>query len=110
MHSQPVYNTALRILRNESDAAEVMQDTLLKYLSGGVRSSNPAQAAAWLRTTCIRKAIDLLRSHKKDPVFVDADSLDVEASGASVCRYKALNGAPLKTKFDVSRGSKLISM
>ena len=38
------------------------------------------------------------------------ESLDVEASGASVCRYKALNGAPLKTKFDVSRGSKLISM
>ena len=78
IHSQPVYNTALRILRNESEAAEVMQDTLLKYLSGGVRSAGPAQEAAWLRTTCIRKAIDLLRSHKKDPVFVDADSLKEE--------------------------------
>jgi RNA polymerase sigma-70 factor (ECF subfamily) len=78
MHSQPVYNTALRILRNESEAAEVMQDTLLKYLSGGVRSAHPAQAAAWLRTTCIRKAIDLLRSHRKDPAFVDALSLAEE--------------------------------
>lgn len=75
IHSQPVYNTALRILRNESDAAEVMQDTLLKYLSAGVRSANPAQAAAWLRTTCIRKSIDRLRSRRKDPAFVDAGSL-----------------------------------
>lgn len=38
------------------------------------------------------------------------ESLDVEASGASVCRYKAVDGAPLKTHFDVSRGSKLISL
>jgi RNA polymerase sigma-70 factor (ECF subfamily) len=75
IHSVPVYNTALRILRDESDAAEVMQDTLLRYLSGGIRSQSPAQASAWLRTTCIRKAIDRLRSRKKDPVFLDADKL-----------------------------------
>lgn len=75
IHSTPVYNTALRILQNESDAAEVMQDTLLKYLSGGIRSGSPAQASAWLRTTCIRKSIDRLRSRKKDPVFLDADEL-----------------------------------
>ena len=36
----------LRILRDESDAAEVMQDTLLRYLSGGIRSQGPAQASA----------------------------------------------------------------
>lgn len=75
IHSVPVYNTALRILRNESDAAEVMQDTLLKYLSGGVQSGSQAQAAAWLRTTCIRRAIDRLRARRKDPVFVDVDIL-----------------------------------
>ena len=75
IHSTPVYNTALRILQDPSDAAEVMQDTLLKYLSGGVRSQSPAQASAWLRTTCIRKAIDRLRARRKDPVFVDVDIL-----------------------------------
>ena len=75
IHSVPVYNTALRILRNESDAAEVMQDTLLRYLSGGVQSGSQAQAAAWLRTTCIRRAIDRLRARRKDPVFVDVDIL-----------------------------------
>ncbi|MBP5483731.1 MAG: sigma-70 family RNA polymerase sigma factor [Bacteroidales bacterium] len=74
-HSRVVYNTALRILGNEADAAEVMQDTLLKYLSGGVRSGSEAQAAAWLRTTCIRKSIDRLRSNNKYPAFVNADDL-----------------------------------
>ena len=78
MHSKAVYNTALRILRDPSEAAEVMQDTLLRYLTAGLRSANPAQAAAWLRTTCIRKAIDLLRLRRKDPVFVDVESLAEE--------------------------------
>ena len=78
MHSKAVYNTALRILRDPSEAAEVMQDTLLRYLTAGLRSANPAQAAAWLRTTCIRKAIDRLRHRRKDPVFVDVESLAEE--------------------------------
>ena len=78
MHSKAVYNTALRILRDPSEAAEVMQDTLLRYLTAGLRSANPAQAAAWLRTTCIRKAIDCLRHRRKDPVFVDVESLAEE--------------------------------
>ena len=74
-HSKAVYNTALRILRDSAQAEEVMQDTLLKYLAGGVRSGSQAQAGAWLRTTCIRKAIDRLRARRRGPVFVDTDSL-----------------------------------
>ena len=78
-HSQPLYNAALRILRNRADAEEVMQDTLLKYLSLGVRSASDAQAAAWLRTTCVRRSIDLLRARKKDLVFEDVEAaVDVE--------------------------------
>jgi len=75
IHSRAVFNTALRILGNEADAAEVMQDTLLKYLQGGVRIGSEAQAAAWLRTTCIHKSIDRLRAKNKYPVFVNADEL-----------------------------------
>lgn len=74
-HNRAVYNTALRILGNEADAAEVMQDTLLKYLSGGVRSGSEAQAAAWLRTTCIHKSIDRLRARNKYPVFINAEDI-----------------------------------
>ena len=38
------------------------------------------------------------------------ESLEVEASGASTCRYKAVDNAALKTKFDVSRGSRVVSL
>ncbi len=38
------------------------------------------------------------------------ESLEVEASGASTCRYKAVDNAALKTKFDVSRGSRVASL
>jgi len=76
IHSRALYNTALRILHDSAQAEEVMQDTLLKYISKGVRSETPAQAAAWLRTTCIRRSIDLVRARRKDPVFLALDSED----------------------------------
>lgn len=38
------------------------------------------------------------------------ESIEVEASGASTCRYKAVDGAALKTKFDISRGSRVSSL
>ena len=38
------------------------------------------------------------------------ESLEVEATGASVCRYKAVDGAPLKTQLDCSRGARIISL
>lgn len=77
-HSKAVYNTALRILRDSAQAEEVMQDTLLKYLSGGVKSASDAQAAAWLRTTCVRKSIDRLRAIRRGQVFMDTSLLPAE--------------------------------
>ncbi|MBQ8021584.1 MAG: RNA polymerase sigma factor [Bacteroidales bacterium] len=69
MHSKPLYNAALRILHDCAEAEEVMQDTLLKYIRQDIRSATPAQAAAWLRTSCIRAAIDRLRARKHDPLW-----------------------------------------
>ena len=64
-HSKALYNTALRIVHDEALAEEIMQDSLMKYISKGVHSASDAQAAAWLRTTCIRMGIDALRRRKK---------------------------------------------
>lgn len=76
IHSKPLYNTAKRILRDSEEAEEVMQDTLLKYITGGVISDSPAQASAWLRTTCVHMAIDRLRRRRREPSTVDLFSLD----------------------------------
>ena len=64
-HSRALYNTALRIVRDPAEAEEIMQDTLMRYIQRGVRSATPAQAAGWLRTTCVRMCIDALRRRKK---------------------------------------------
>lgn len=64
-HSKAIYNTALRIVRDSAEAEEIMQDTLMRYIDRGVHSATPAQAASWLRTTCIRMSIDALRRRNR---------------------------------------------
>lgn len=38
------------------------------------------------------------------------ESLEVEATGASECRYKAVGDKPIQTKLNMSRGTKIVSM
>lgn len=75
-HSTAVYNTALRIIRDSSEAEEIMQDTLMRYIQKGVRSATSAQAAGWLRTTCIRLSIDHLRRKKRSLEITDSLPLE----------------------------------
>ena len=64
-HSKAVFNTALRIVRDPAEAEEIMQDTFMRYFSKGVPGLSEAKKAAWLRTTCIRMGIDVLRRRKR---------------------------------------------
>ena len=78
-HSRALYNTALRIVRNPAEAEEIMQDSLMRYIQKGVRSASDAQAASWLRTTCVRMSIDTLRRRKKGlDTFLDMPVEEVE--------------------------------
>ena len=79
IHSKAVYNTALRIVRDPAEAEEIMQDTFMKFFSKGVPGLSEPKKAAWLRTTCIRMGIDVLRRRKKGlDLFVDRMPEDVE--------------------------------
>ena len=71
-HHGRLYNIAWRILRDSDDAEEVMQDTILKYVtrSGAVSLSGP-QESAWLARTCIRASIDRLRERHRRDVFLE---------------------------------------
>lgn len=66
-HHQRLYNMAWRILRDSDEAEEVMQDTILKFVSEERDFTSGAQVSAWLARTCIRAAIDRLRKrHRRD--------------------------------------------
>ena len=71
-HHRRLYNISLRILRDSDEAEEVMQDTIMKYITSPGSFSSSAQVSAWLARTCIRASIDRLRRrHTRDAFLED---------------------------------------
>ena len=66
-YGKRLYNTALRITLSSSEAEEIMQETLIRFLTG---SRSPDDEWAWLRRMCINRSIDFLRREKR---FVNID-------------------------------------
>lgn len=77
-HHRRLYNISLRILRDSGEAEEVMQDTLLKYLSAPDGFDSPARVSAWLARTCIRASIDRLRRRQRRNLFLKDYALQEE--------------------------------
>ena len=71
-HHRRLYNISLRILRDSDEAEEVMQDTIMKYITSPGSFSSSAQVSAWLARTCVRASIDRLRRrHTRDAFLED---------------------------------------
>ena len=71
-HHRRLYNISLRILRNSDEAEEVMQDTIMKFVSAPQRTfGSGAQVSAWLARTCIRASIDRLRRRHREEAFLE---------------------------------------
>ncbi len=70
-HHQRLYNISLRILRDSDEAEEVMQDTILKFVSTDGKFGSEAQVSAWLARTCIRASIDRLRKRQRREAFLE---------------------------------------
>ena len=66
-YGKRLYNTALRITLSSNEAEEIMQETLIRFLTG---SRRPDDEWAWLRRMCINRSIDFLRREKR---FVNID-------------------------------------
>ena len=77
-HHRRLYNISLRILRDSGEAEEVMQDTLLKFLSDPDGFDSPARVSAWLARTCIRASIDRLRRRQRRDLFLKDYALQEE--------------------------------
>ncbi len=77
-HYRRIFNISLRIVESSADAEEIMQDTLLKYISNQPEGLNDAQESAWLARTAIRKSLDWLRSKKREAAFLHEAALAAE--------------------------------
>ncbi len=78
-HAQRLYGTSLRITGDSALAEEIMQDTILKFITSGVRTGDEGQTGAWLSRTCIRKSIDALRKRRREKLFLDEYSAEAES-------------------------------
>ena len=104
-HARRLFNTSLRIIRDSGEAEEIMQDTILKFITLDIVPGDPAQVAAWLSRTCIRKSIDAVRKKRREKLFLDEyagevseyadDTTTVDVPQMSVSNVrKAIDGLP----------------
>jgi DNA-directed RNA polymerase specialized sigma subunit, sigma24 homolog len=70
IYSKSLYFTSLRIIGNNFDAQEVMQDTFIKYynITNKDKIENPGH---WLKSVCIRSSIDKLREKNREKIFLE---------------------------------------
>ncbi len=92
-HHRRLYNISLRILRDSAEAEEVMQDTVLKFVSQERSFASGAQVSAWLARTCIRASIDRLRRRRREEEFLAEYGLSLIHIGES-CESPALPSVP----------------
>lgn len=72
-HEKRLFNTALRMLSNRDDAAEVTQEAMLKIIQHIDAYRNEAQITTWMTRIVMNQAISRLRRRKlRDHVSLDS--------------------------------------
>jgi RNA polymerase sigma-70 factor, ECF subfamily len=66
-HEEKVYRVAMRFVRNETDAREILQETFLSAWRNLDSFQGKAQFASWLYRVAVNAALMLLRSQKRHP-------------------------------------------
>ena len=66
-HSRTVFRLAYRLMGNEEDAEDVVQETFLKAYSGLTRFEGSSEVATWLHRIASNCAIDALRRRRSRP-------------------------------------------
>jgi RNA polymerase sigma-70 factor (ECF subfamily) len=79
-HEEKIYRLAMRFTRNETDAAEILQETFLSAWRNLDKFEGKAQFGSWLYRVAVNAALMLLRSQKRHPQ-VAVEDVTPEALG-----------------------------
>jgi RNA polymerase sigma-70 factor (ECF subfamily) len=79
-HEEKIYRLAMRFVRNETDAREILQETFLSAWRNLDGFQGKAQFASWLYRVAVNAALMQLRSQRRHPQ-VGVDELTPEALG-----------------------------
>ena len=81
-YSKRLYSTALHITLCSDEAEEIMQETLIRFITDkdalANRNADSPAVWSWLRNTCVRLSIDFLRRRTR---FVSLDAAEGDISG-----------------------------
>ena len=70
-----IYNTALGILQNEEDAADVTQETFIQVFESVVSFKGDSKFSTWVYRIAVSKSLDLIRKKKRKKRFAFIQSL-----------------------------------
>ena len=86
-HEDRLYRVAMRLLRNENDAREVLQDALVSAWQNLDSFAGRAQFGSWIYRVTVNAALMLLRSRRRRPTVSVEDlsptALDEAVTAAS---------------------------
>lgn len=81
LYSKAMYNTALRIVQNEGEAEDVLQEAFLAAFTKIDRYHGTATFGAWLKRIVVNKSLNVIAKRKVSFVGVDEAPLDNHSSG-----------------------------
>jgi len=75
MHVQAMYNTCVRIVVNQFDAEDILQESFVSAFKSLESFKGESSFGAWLKRIVINKSLNALRQKKY--VFTDLDNLRI---------------------------------
>jgi RNA polymerase sigma-70 factor, ECF subfamily len=77
-YSERIYRLALKILNDEQDAEDVLQETFIKALRGLASFEGRSSLSTWLYRIAVNEALMMVRRRRPDAVSIDAEKDDGE--------------------------------
>jgi RNA polymerase sigma factor (sigma-70 family) len=75
-YSKAMYNTAFRILNNQADAEDILQEAFIDAFQSLKTFRNQASFGSWLKRIVIHKSINHIKRDRKSWVEVDRQEID----------------------------------
>ncbi len=75
MHVQAMYNTCIRIVSNQFDAEDIIQESFLSAFNSLSSFKGEASFGGWLKRIVINKSLNALR--KKKETFAELDNVNI---------------------------------
>ncbi len=83
-HSTRIYRLALKILGDQQDAEDVLQDTFVKALRSLPSFEGRSSLSTWLYRIAVNEALMMVRKRRADVVSIDEEKEDQEGEAEPV--------------------------